>query len=210
MTIIRLLFALVLLAPAPLAAQAPAGSRPPAAGPAAAARQTSFAAQMLAGSWALRIDGTIVFRFDLEPDGAGWRGSWVKPTAFVTDGALFGSLSGPPVVQRSMSGRTSGDWAELTFGDLRPGAVPDIFRFRLQGPDRAEMIYAETGFAPFVLERVDAGTAPGPWPAGRVYRREGVQPGTLVTYNAGPQTTPRAPPPRAPAEVQGPPAVEGR
>src|SRR5213596_807648 len=102
MTIVRLLFALVLLAPVPVAAQAPASPRPPAAAPAAAAPQTSFAVQMLAGSWALRIDGTIVFRFDLEADGAGWRGSWTKPTAFVTDGALFGSLSGPPVVQRSM------------------------------------------------------------------------------------------------------------
>jgi len=204
MTLIRLLFALVLILPVPAAAQATA------AAPAQAARQTPFAAQMLAGSWALRIDGTIMFRFDLEADGAGWRGSWTKPTSFVTDGALFGSLSGPPVVQRSLGGRTVGDWAELTFGDLRPGAVPDIFRFRLLGPDRAEMIYTETGFAPFALERVGIDTAPGPWPAGKVYRLEGVQPGALVTYNAGPQTTPRAPPLRAPTDAPGPPAIEGR
>src|SRR6187551_3466849 len=105
MTLIRLLLALLLILPVPAVAQATAGA------PAPAPRQAPFAAQMLDGSWALRVDGTIVFRFDLEADGAGWRGSWTKPTSFVTDGALFGSLSGPPVVQRSLGGRTIGDWA---------------------------------------------------------------------------------------------------
>ena len=202
MTVARLLLTSLFLLAAPAAAQAPAAAPPPA--------RASLAAQMLAGSWALRIDGTIVFRFDLEAEGTAWRGKWTKPAAFVTDGALFGSLSGPPVEQRSMGGRAIGEWAELTFGDARPGAVPDTFRFRLVGPDRAEMIYAETGFAPFVLERVAPGAAPGPWPAGKVYRREGVQPGPLVTYNAGPQTTPRAQPTRAPEGVQGPPAPTER
>ncbi|HEU4649883.1 MAG TPA: hypothetical protein VFS49_00570 [Croceibacterium sp.] len=206
----RPLIALLVLAPAPLAAQAPA-AQAPAATPAPGPARASLAAQMLAGSWALRIDGTVLFRFDLETDGAGWRGRWVKPTSFVTDGALFGSLAGPPVEQRSMGGRALGEWAELTFGDTRPGAVPDVFRFRLVSPDRAEMIYADTGFAPFTLERIDAATAAGPWPAGKVYRRAGVQPGALVTYNAGPRTPPRAEPTPAPnSPVEGPPAPTDR
>ena len=108
-----------------------------------------------------------------------------------------------------MRGRALGDWAELTFGDARPGAVPDVFRFRLVAPDRAEMIYAETGLAPFVLERVEPGSVPGPWAAGRVYRREGVRPGPTVSFSL-PQTpiAPRAEPAERPADP--PPAVIGR
>jgi hypothetical protein len=201
MMLARLVLALALVLPVAAAAQAPAATAAPTPAPA----RPSMAQQMLAGSWALRIDGSVVFRFDLEADGTGWRGTWTKPTSFVTDGALFGSMRGPPVAQHSLSGKAIGEWAELAFGDARPGAVPDIFRFRLTAPDRAEMIYTETGFAPFVLERVDSGTAAGPWPAGTVYRRQGVQPGALVTYNASPQLTPRTQPTRPPPEVQGPP-----
>src|SRR6478736_235093 len=95
---VHLLFAFTLLAPVPVAAQtipaAPAATRAP------------FAAQMLAGSWALRVDGAI------------------------------------------------GDWIELSFADLRSGGIPDVFRFHLIAPDRAELIYADTGLAPFTLERV--------------------------------------------------------
>ena len=225
----RLILALVLLLPAPLAAQAPAArptapaaqapaTRPtapaaqaPAAAPTAPAGQSSFAAQMLAGSWALRVEGTVVFRFDLARSGdGGWSGVWAKPNSFATDGAIFAELSGPPVEQRSQAGRAIGEWAELSFGDARPGAIPDVFRFRLTGPDRAELLYADTGQAPFLLERVDPGTPPGPWAAGRVYRRAGVQAGTLVSYNVGPRTIPAAEPTNAPPATDRPPAVVGR
>ena len=213
----RLILALVLLLPAPVAAQAPAtrptapAAQAPAAAPAARAVQPSFAAQMLAGSWALRVEGTVVFRFDLArgADG-GWSGLWAKPKSFATDGAIFAELSCPPVELRSQAGRAIGEWAGLSFGDARPGAIPDVFRFRLTGPDRAEMLYADTGQAPFVLERVDPGTPPGPWAAGRVYRRAGVQAGTLVSYNVGPRVIPSAEPTNAPAGTDRPPAVVGR
>src|SRR5688572_3415193 len=146
MSHIRLIFAPILLLSAPVAAQTPA--------PAPSAAPSSFAAQMLAGSWALRVEGTVVFRFDLVRSGTGWSGTWAKPKSFATDGAIFAELSGPPGEQRSQAGRAIGEWAELSFGDARPGAIPDVFRFRLIGPDRAEMLYTDTGQAPFVLERV--------------------------------------------------------
>jgi hypothetical protein len=215
----RLILALVLLLPAPVAAQAPAArptapaAQAPAArptAPAAVAAQPSFAAQMLAGSWALRVEGTVVFRFDLAPSSGGWSGLWAKPKSFATDGAIFAELSGPPVEQRSQAGRAIGEWAELSFGDARPGAIPDVFRFRLTGPDRAEMLYADTGQAPFVLERVAPGTPPGPWTAGRVYRRAGVQAGSMVSYNVGPRTIPSVEPTNAPPATDRPPAVVGR
>jgi len=202
--LVRLLFALALALPVPTAAQTPAASPPTAVAP------TSFAAQMLAGSWALRVEGAVVFRFDLARSGAGWSGTWAKPKSFATDGAIFAELSGPPTEQRSQAGRAIGEWAELSFGDARPGAIPDVFRFRLIGPDRAEMLYADTGQAPFVLERVDPGTAPGPWTAGRVYRRAGVQAGTLVSYNVARRATPSPSPTTAPAEDDAPAAIIGR
>src|SRR6478735_5688288 len=93
MTLPRLILALMLLLPAPVAAQAPAArpnapaAQAPAARPNASAAQasavtsagpaapSSFAAQMLAGSWALRVEGTVVFRFDLVRGGdGGWSG----------------------------------------------------------------------------------------------------------------------------------------
>lgn len=204
MTLARLLFAALLVLPVSVAAQAPA------APPALAPERTSFAAQMLVGSWALRVEGTVVFRFDLTRSDAGWSGTWVKPKSFATDGAIFAELGSPPVEQRAQSGRAIGEWAELSFGDARPGAIPDVFRFRLIGPDLAEMLYVDTGQAPFVLERVDAGAQPGPWTAGRVYRRTGVQPGMLVSYNVSRRAVPSPEPAGLPASTERPPAVVGR
>ncbi|HYD24564.1 MAG TPA: hypothetical protein VEB68_07185 [Croceibacterium sp.] len=182
----RLLLAVLLLLPVPAAAQALAG-------------------QSLAGSWALRLDGAIIMRFDLERDGEKWRGGWAKPTHFATDGKLFGKLELPAVERKSDDGRAIGDWAELSFTDPRPGVEPDVFRFHLLGPDRAELIYVGTGLEPYVLERVAAGAPLGPFVAGELYGDGETRP---------PPPAPAAPtlPPRAQPrpEVQGPPAVVGR
>ena len=204
----RLLLASALVLAAPASAQtAPAAPR---AAPAPAPARVPLALQMLAGSWALRVEDTIMFRFDLVRSGDGWTGVWVKPKSFASDGAMFTELSGPPAEQRSQSGRAIGEWAELAFGDARPGAIPDVFRFRLTGPDRAEMLYADTGQAPFVLERVDPGTPPGPWAVGRVYRRAGVQPGTMVSYNVTQRPVEVVRPVTGPPPTDRPPAVIGR
>lgn len=131
----------------------------------------SAAAQSLEGSWALRLDGAIIFRFDLMRQGDGWSGDWARPDSFASDGERFTSLSGPTEIVNAGEGRAIGAWAELTFPDDRPGAVPDVFRFNLTGRDRVEMIYVGTGLAPYILERVAADTPLGPWEAGKVYRR---------------------------------------
>jgi hypothetical protein len=201
----RLLIAFALMLPLPAAAQAPAAQTSP-----AAPARAPLAVQMLAGSWALRVEGTVMFRFDIAPNGAGWSGTWLKPKSFATDGAIFAELSGPPTAQRAQAGRAIGEWAELSFGDARPGAIPDVFRFRLTGPDRAEMLYADTGQAPFVLERVDPATPLGPWTDGRVYRRAGVQPGTLVSYYVSRRPAPAATPVAGPPATDRPTAVVGR
>src|SRR5690606_40204699 len=111
--LIRLLAALALALSLPVAAQTQAPSRSP------------LALQMLAGSWALRVEGTVVFRFDLAQAANGWSGTWVKPNSFATDGVIFAGLASPPAEQRSQGGRAIGEWAELSFGDARPGAIPD-------------------------------------------------------------------------------------
>lgn len=158
----------------------------------------------LEGSWALRLDGAIIFRFDLADNGDGWSGVWSRPTSFASDGNRFGDLRGPTETVDSSETRTIGDWVELTFPDNRPGAVPDIFRFRLMEPDRVEMIYTETGLAPYTLERVAEDALLGPWEAGKVYAREGATPAA---------SRPRSAPPQSREELQGPPgepAFEGR
>lgn len=155
--------------------------------------------QALAGSWALRIDGATVFRFDLARGADGWRGSWWRPKSFNTDGYRFSDLADESLEIEASAGQALGEWAELSFPDKRPGAVPDVFRFRATGPGKAEMIYVGTGLSPFVLERATAETILGPWQRGKIYRRPGAPP---VQGAAAPALPPGPP--------QGPPAVRGR
>ena len=168
------------------------------------------AADSIAGSWALRLDGSIIFRFDIAPDGEGWKGTWWKPTSFATDGNRFARLTGPSLKVESDKSATIGDWAELSFPDNRPNAVPDVFRFHLLSADRAEMIYAGTGLAPYTLERIAPDAILGPWEEGKVYRRPGTAP-VAAPRPAPPRTAPQTPPRAAPqGPPQGPPAVVGR
>ena len=148
----RLLVLLLLLLPVPAVAQQP-----------------TVASTFLEGSWGLRLDGSIIMRFDLELTDDGWTGAWIKPTSFASDGTRFGSIKMPSTERRADSGRAIGDWAEITFDDPRPDEEDDQFRFRLLGPDRAEMLYVGTGLPPFVLERVGAGALLGPFVEGKVY-----------------------------------------
>jgi hypothetical protein len=129
------------------------------------------AAQSLAGSWALRLDGAVIMRFDLER-GDGWKGTWVKPDSFASDGRRFGRISLPAVSIESRRGKAVGDWAELTFDD--PEAGSQVFRFRLAGADEVQMMYVGTGLAPFTLVRVAAGAPLGPFEAGKVYGEDPV------------------------------------
>jgi len=191
--LMRLLLLLVLLLPLPTAAQQPS----------------------LAGSWALRLDGANIMRFDLQPDGAGWKGAWVKPTSFATDGKRFGRISMPAIERKSDRGASLGDWAEITFDDPRPNTEPDVFRFHQIGPDRVEMLYVGTGLPPYVLERVAAGALLGPFEDGKVYGGDPAPRGTTNRLPPGRGTQPPAqspsarPPVQGPA-VQGPPAMIGR
>ena len=201
-------------------------------GPAAA--QPTLASTFLEGSWGLRVEGSIIMRFDLELTADGWAGAWVKPTSFASDGVRFGSIKMPSTERRADSGRAIGEWAEITFDDPRPEEEDDQFRFRLIGTDRAEMLYVGTGLPPFVLERVAAGALLGPFEDGKVYgggQRTALPAGVAPTQ--GPTTRPlptveattappppvqrttppppaRQPPPPADAPVQGPPAMIGR
>lgn len=200
----RLLLLLLLLLPVPAAAQ-----------------QATFASTFLEGSWAIRLDGSIIMRFDLELTPDGWKGAWVKPTSFASDGVRFGSIKMPAVERQSDSGRAIGEWAEVTFNDPRPGEEPDQFRIRLIGRDRAEMLYVGTGLPPFTLERVAAGALLGPFEEGKVYggprlaRPAAAPPAQAPAAQPAPTPRPatppaRQPPPPADEPVQGPPAMIGR
>jgi hypothetical protein len=198
----RLLILLLALLPMTAAAQAPASPQvqvPPLG--------QTLSGRFLEGSWGLRLEGSIVMRFDLARTADGWTGAWVKPTSFASDGQRFGSIKMPAVERRADSGRSIGEWAEITFNDPRPGEEPDQFRIRLIAPDRAEMIYVGTGLPPFTLERVGEGALLGPFEEGRVYGR-GPRSAAASPARRPPPAPRPAPPEDAP--VQGPPAMIGR
>jgi len=225
--IARLLPAVLVLMPVAASAQQPAAQQPAAPAPVTAAAQNpTLASTFLEGSWGLRVDGSIIMRFDLELTPDGWTGAWVKPTSFASDGQRFGNIKMPATERHADSGRAIGEWAEITFDDPRPDEEDDQFRFRLLASNRAEMLYVGTGLPPFTLERVAPGALLGPFEEGKVYGggqrmvRAGEAPVPAAVAASPPaQTTPpvqrTAPPPRQPppptdAPVQGPPAVIGR
>lgn len=159
--ILRRLFLAIVAVLLPLAAhaQSPAATTPE-------------ASQELEGAWDLRLDGTTVFRFEIEqaPDGE-WQGRWLRPETFNSDGNAFYNIRGGVKNTSSMTGIAVGDAVELGFDDPRPGAIPDIFRFRLTGPDSVEMIYVGTPLAPYAMVRAAEGERMGPWDAARIYSR---------------------------------------
>ena len=149
----------------------PAGQALAQAAPGAAASPTQEQAS-LAGQWDLTIDGVAIFRFEIrEEAGGAWSGTWSRPNRFNTDGNAFGNLGGGVKTTQSMTGILFAGAVELSFDDPRPGAVPDIFRFRQIDADTAEMTYVGTDLAPYRMVRAGAGAAFGNWPEGRVYRR---------------------------------------
>lgn len=132
----------------------------------------SALAQNLEGAWALQIDEATIFRFELEQvDGTEWRGTWTRPDSFGSNGVVFSQLRGSEQL-RSMAGNDFAGVIELSFDDPRPGAIPDIFRFRQLDANRAELIYVGTPFAPYPLIRVAPGTPLGPFEEGRIYDRD--------------------------------------
>ena len=136
--------------------------------------QDRGSASTLEGSWALQIGPATIFRFDMSPvpgkDGE-WRGTWSKPRSFATDGDRFSRLTLPARVTPSMAGLEFDGEVELSFNDPRPGAIPDIFRFKLVDADAAEMTYVGTDLAPYLVYRVEPGTPLGPYDANAVYVR---------------------------------------
>jgi len=135
----------------------------------------------LEGSWALRIDGANIFRFDLRRISADvWRGSWARPDSFGSNGVVFTRPQGEEEVA-SMAGLDLDGEVELSFDDPRPGAIPDIFRFELVGQGQALLTYIGTGLAPYPLVQVAPGAPLGPFDEDRVYDRDNAQ--TIPDYD---------------------------
>lgn len=146
----------------------------------------------LAGNWDLRIDGTTIFRFAIERTASGgWQGRWQRPDSFNSNGNAFANLRGGVKASASMAGNAVFELVELAFDDPRPGAVPDIFRFRLIGPDAVDMTYVGTQLPPFRLVRAGADDPLGNWDSTRIYRR----PAPGARPPAAPASDRPAPPP---------------
>ena len=171
----------------------------------------------LEGSWALELGGATIFRFDLQEipgkDGE-WRGTWSRPSRFASDGDNFAQVQLPARQIRSMAGLEFDGSVEVSFPDPRPEAIPDIFRFRLIDFDAVEMTYVGTDLAPYVLQRVPADTALGPFRDGATYSRR--PPAPPQAEPEPPASTPPKPaqpagPPDSPDDFRLPPSgVQGR
>ena len=137
--------------------------------PAAAFAQTPQ--DTLEGTWAFQIEDAVIFRFAItEGTGGEWHGVWTRPASFGSNGEMFGALSGSETLE-SMAGLNFAGLIELSFDDPRPGAIPDIFRFRLLGDGQAQLTYVGTDLAPYPLIRVAPDTPLGPFEKGRIYHR---------------------------------------
>lgn len=201
------LVATLLAVPAPALAQA-------AAAPAPASAAAPVAEATLQGRWDMRIEGVSVFRFEIRQNAAGeWSGSWSRPNRFNTDGNNFANLGGGVKTTQSMTAVPAGGGVELAFDDPRPGAVPDIFRFRMISATTAEMTYVGTDLAPYTMVRATAADTFGNWPEGGVSRRGGTgqrattQPVSPVAPAASGQTILLPPAERRPAPANGIPTV---
>src|SRR5690606_6216106 len=101
----------------------------------------------LEGSWALRLAGANIMRWDLDRQADAGAGAGVNRCTFAGDGQRFGRIVMPALERDGDSGRSIGDWAGLTFKseDGEGEGEGAVCRFRLLSADRAEMIYAGTG-----------------------------------------------------------------
>lgn len=123
----------------------------------------------LIGHWAFRIDDATIFTFEISQDADGdWQGSWTRPASFRSNGVVFAELTGSEELE-AMAALEFAGLIELSFEDPRPGAVPDIFRFRHVAENRAELTYVGTDLAPYPLVRVAPGSRIGPFDASRIY-----------------------------------------
>lgn len=140
--------------------------------PAAVRAQEGTPPAEIAGAWDLVIDGLPIFRFEIESlPNAQWRGRWSRPQTFNSNGDAFYNIRPGVRTTTSMTALAVDGAVELAFDDPRPGAVPDIFSFRLVGPDTVEMTYVGTGLAPYTLVRASAGQRLGGWDERRIYSR---------------------------------------
>ncbi|OYX47809.1 MAG: hypothetical protein B7Y87_00775 [Sphingomonadales bacterium 32-64-22] len=159
---------------------------------------SAASAETLEGSWALRINDTTIFRFDLRQTGEGeWSGVWARPRSYRNNGVIFSNLEGRAEVT-SRNASVQGDALRLTFHDPRPRSLPETFRFRITGEGRAELTYVDTGFAPLPLVRVAQDTEVGPFDEGRLYDRDNAQTAP-TTRLAVPARAVPAPQPELPA-----------
>jgi hypothetical protein len=126
----------------------------------------------LQGSWAFRIEEATIFTFDIAQDADGnWHGSWTRPASFRSNGVVFAQMTGSEQLE-AMAALEADGTIELAFDDPRPGAVPDIFRFRQSGENQALLTYVGTDLPPYPLIRVAPDGGIGPFDADRIYDRD--------------------------------------
>ncbi len=121
------------------------------------------------GIWALKAEGTTLYRFEISKTASGWNAIWVRPTAMRTDGYTIFDIHGPVIRRTASKVAASGDALELTFDDPQPGGMPDVFRIHVTDDTHATEEYLALNSESFDLVREPADTTLGDWDAQKIY-----------------------------------------
>lgn len=115
------------------------------------------------GRWALMADHRPIAIVELRRDAAapgGWGGAWLRPDRMtITQTHIVFDVVGPTATRRLLSAVEREGTLELTI-EGRSAAAPGRYRFRLLGPDHAELAWIDPlPIPPIPLVRVGAGAS---------------------------------------------------
>jgi hypothetical protein len=129
----------------------------------------------------MHADGRIFSLIELRRDSrapGGWAGAWIRPDRFtLSTSHQVSGISGSTVRRRIFGAVAHGDGFDLTIAAPTPAEAPDLFTFRLLGPDRAELGFKDLPMPPLMLARAEPGAAvAGGWEEARTYSLEAPAP----------------------------------
>lgn len=123
----------------------------------------------VAGTWALRAQGSTLMFFEVSRSRDGWTGSWTQPSEYDTNGEYFNDIKADTTVRRSREAHKIKDGVELVFDNPWPGGAPDHIFIHVNDADHASMQWAAFDSTQYELTRMTSRTGLGPWQVDRGY-----------------------------------------
>ena len=126
----------------------------------------------LDGHWALIIDDSAIFVFDLSlGEGGEWQARWMRPAEITTNGVVFSAMDGMQEAA-PLRAEMRGPILQLVFPAPNGAGAGDVLQFAPTGENTALLRYVGVPTQPYPLVRVNAGHALGPFEGGRIYDRD--------------------------------------